>query len=112
MFPAKRWEGNWTGKYSRGNVRKSKWGGYYKSLWIKLPWSTNYISWIARTLFPVESTVNIKIKITHHGFTGDQSILRGTSVMNACWVSQSVFYQVLNAVSSDCVFKRKFLMEK
>ena len=32
------------------------------------------------------------------------------SLMNACFVSQSVIYQVLNG--SDGVFKRKSLMEK
>ena len=31
--------------------------------------------------------------------------------MNACWVSQSVFYEVLNAVNDD-VFKRKCLFNE
>ena len=53
------------------------------------------------------STNNIKTKIT-------QKVVRdgckeNLSFMNACWVSQPVFYQVFNAVSDD-VFRRKCLM--
>ena len=43
VFPLKRREGNWTGKYSREKIRESKWRTYYWSLWIKHPWNTSYI---------------------------------------------------------------------
>ena len=49
--------------------------------------------------------------ITHHRVIGDGCIWGGISLMNDCRVSQSVFYQVLNAVS-EVVFKRKCLIEK
>ena len=39
---------------------------------------------------------------------GDGCIWEGISLMNACWVSLPVFYEVLNAVSDD-LFKRKCL---
>ena len=53
-----------------------------------------------------KSTNNIKIKKTPHRLMEDAYICEVISVpfMNARWVSQSVFYQVLNAVS-DGVFK-------
>ena len=55
---------------------------------------------LARTLFPVESTKNIEIKITHyHRVIWDG--LAWETLMSACWVNQSVFYQVLNGVSDD-----------
>ena len=47
-----------------------------------------------------------KMKITHHKFVGDGCIGEGISLMNACRVSQSVLYQVLNAVS-DVVMTKK-----
>ena len=65
---------------------------------------TKVPSGLAWTLFPVESTSKVKIKITHHRVIGDGCIWEGISLINACWVSQSVFYQVLQAVSDD-VFK-------
>ena len=43
------------------------------------------------------------MKITRHKLVGDGCIWEGISLINACLVSQSVFYQVLNAVS-DGVF--------
>ena len=46
------------------------------------------------------------MKITHHKFVGDGCIWEGISLMNACRVSQSVLYQVLNAVS-DVVMTKK-----
>ena len=39
---------------------------------------------LARTLFPVESTNNIKSKITHHRFKGAGCIWERISLMNAC----------------------------
>ena len=53
------------------------------------------------------ATNDIKIKITHR-VVGDGSIWEGISLINVCWVSQSVFYEVLNVVSDD-VFNRKCL---
>ena len=35
----------------------------------------------------------------------------GKNVFHGCWVSQSVFYEVLNAASDD-VFKRKCLFNE
>ena len=43
-----------------------------------------------------------------HRVIGDGCIWKGISLMNTCWVSQSVFYEVLNTVNDD-VFKRKSL---
>ena len=45
------------------------------------------------------------MKITRHKLVGDGCIWEGISLINACLVSQSVFYQVLNAASDDGVFK-------
>ena len=45
----------------------------------------------ARTLFPVESTSNIKIKITHHRVIGDRCICQRISE----------YYQVLYAVTLE-----------
>ena len=56
-------------------------------MWIKRPWNA---SDIARTLCIVESTNNIKIKITHK-VVGD-GCNEHLFLMNACWVSHSVFY--------------------
>ena len=53
----------------------------------------------------VESTKSIKIKMTHRRAVGNGCIWEKISLMNTCCVSQSVFYQVLNAVS-DGAFKR------
>ena len=48
-----------------------------------------------------------KTKISHHRVVGDESIWEGILFVNACSVSQSLFYQVLNAVSDNV-----FMMEK
>ena len=39
---------------------------------------------LPRTLFSVESTINIKIKIAHHRVIGDGCILEEISIMNTC----------------------------
>ena len=39
---------------------------------------------------------------------GDGCIWEGISLINACWDSQPIFYEVLNAISDDA-FKRKCL---
>ena len=52
------------------------------------------------------ATNNIKIK-TIHRVGGNGCIWEGLSLINTSWVSQSLFYEVLNAVSD--VFKRKCL---
>ena len=41
---------------------------------------------------------HIKIQINHHRVIENRSIWEGISPMNACWVSQREFYQVLNPV--------------
>ena len=62
----------------------------------------------ARTLVSVESTNNIEIKVTRYRVIGDGYIWEGISLINPCWASESVFYQVLNAVhDADGVFNRK-----
>ena len=53
----------------------------------------SYNDELARTLFPFESTNNIKIKITRHRCIGDGCIWEGISLMNAFQVSQSVSVQ-------------------
>ena len=75
------------------NILPNQWG-------IKHPWDTIQIPYneLARTLFPVESTTNIKIKRAHHKIVGDGCIWEETSLMNDWWVSQLVLCQVLNAV--------------
>ena len=90
-------------------IKESEWGTSCKYLWVKLSWNTIHIPYreLARNLFPVESTNNIKIKITHHRVTPDGFILKGISLMDAFAesVSPSLFSQVFNAVSDD-TFKK------
>ena len=73
-------------------------------MWIKHPYSE-----LARTLFRVESTNNLKIKITQHRVLGDGFIWEGISFMNAWWVSQSASVGVSDCCSvvavSDGVFE-------
>ena len=61
-------------------------------MWIKHPRITSHIPYseLARTVFPVESTNNIMIKITYHRVIGNRCILEGIALPNAWWVSQSV----------------------
>ena len=61
-----------------------------KSMWIKHPWNIVHVPYkeLTETLFPVESTNNIKIKITHRRVIGDDCIWERISLMNACWVIQ------------------------
>ena len=63
------------------------------------------------TLFPVERTNNIKIKMTCHTVIGDGCNWEGTSLAIACSVSQSGIHQVLSA-SSDGMFKWRSLVKK
>ena len=49
----------------------------------------------------------MKIKITHR-VVWERCIWEGISFINVFWVSQSVFYEVLNIVSDD-MFNRKCL---
>ena len=42
----------------------------------------------SRTLFAVESTNSIKLKITHHRAIGDACIWEGMRLINACRVSR------------------------
>ena len=52
---------------------------FFKSIWIRHPWNISHISYseLAWTLFPEESTNNIKIKITHHRVTEGECIWEG-----------------------------------
>ena len=81
-------------------------GTSYISMWIKHPCNTSHIPYseLVKTLFSVESTNNIKIKITQRRVIGDGCIWEEILLMKARWVIQSVFYQVLNAVT-DGMFK-------
>ena len=63
---------------------------------------TKVPSELAGTLFPVESTNNTKIKITHHRVIGDWWIWEGISLVNAGWVSHC---SIKFLVVSDGVFK-------
>ena len=80
-------------------------------MWIKHPWNKHNVILLTYVLHMIvkartfESTYHIKIKITRHRVMEDACIWEGISLMNVCWVSQSVFYQILNAVS-DAVFKK------
>ena len=62
-------------------MKESKWGTSCKSIWIKNPWNTSHIPYLAseltKTLLPVESTNNRKIKITHHRIIQDGHIWEG-----------------------------------
>ena len=82
-------------------IKWSKWETSCTSMWIKQPWHTSCIfySELARTLFPGESTSNIKTRITHYKVTGVGGICEKTSLLNPCWVILPVFHQVLNACS-------------
>ena len=70
-------------------------------MWIMQPWNISYVfySELARTLFPGESTSNVKTRITYYKVTGVGGVCEKKSLLNACWVSQSVFQQVFNACS-------------
>ena len=63
---------------------------------------------LAKTLFPVEKVAgnNIKIKITYRSCR--RWMHSGRNITYECGVSQSVLYEVLNAVPDD-VLKRKCL---
>ena len=71
-------------------VKESKLGTSGKSMSIKHSLNTRKLT---RTLFPVESTNNIKIKISYHRDEGDGCILEKISLMNAVRVSQQVLYK-------------------
>ena len=87
-------------------------------MWIKQPWikqkSYSLYSELGRPVFPVESTNNIRIKLTYLKGMGNGCIWKRISLVNACWVSQSVLVQcheVLITVSDSLVFKKWGLME-
>ena len=69
---------------------------------LKLKSYSLYIE-LTRTLFPTESTNDIKIETTHQRSIEDGCIWEGISLMNACWaVSQfSIVSIVLNAVRDE-----------
>ena len=104
---SKRWKENSTGRFSIGSRNQN--GKHLVNLFeANILEGQVIFPELVKTLFPVESTNNIKINIIHHRVIGDGCICQGISHMNTCWVSQSVFYQFLNVVS-DGVFKRKCL---
>ena len=82
----KRREENCTGRCSR-RLRNQN-GGHLASLCKSNILETQVIfpiaSELARTLFPVKSTNDIKIKITHHKVIGDECIWEEMPLMNAC----------------------------
>ena len=70
---------------------------------------------LGRTVFPVESTNNIRIKVTYLRVMGDGCIWKRIELMDACWVSESVIVQcheILITVTDDLVVKMRHLMEK
>ena len=85
-------------------IKESKWGTSCKSenqtSLIQKSYSL-YSKLASRTLFPVESTNSIKIKIAHYRAIGDECIWEGMWLMNAYRVSSI----------NDGVFKRKYLLE-
>ena len=91
-------------------IKESKFGISSKFIGIKDPWRASHISYseIIRTLFRLKSTNNIKINITHHRVKGHRWIQEGIFIKNTCWVSQSVFYNVLNAVRDRTDFCARF----
>ena len=91
------------------SINESKLGKSCRSVWIKQLWNTSHSQW-PELYFLLKVQNNIKIKVTRHRVIGDGWIWEGISLMNPCWVSQSVIEQVLNA--SYGVFERKSLMEK
>ena len=76
-------------------------------MWIRYPWNTSHIhslyDSVARTF---ENKNHIKIEIIRHRFMENGCIWEGISLTNACWVIQSVFYQVVNAVQWWCVYRK------
>ena len=99
VSPVKRGEPNCTGRYSRGLKNQNG-----ESLVNLCEWNileTQFIYGLARILFLSEST----------SATKTNSSQKGILLLSACWVSQSVFCQVLNAVR-DGLLKIKCLMEK
>ena len=68
---------------------------------------------LGKTLFPVECTSNIKVKVTHRRIIGDGCIWEEISLVNGCCaesVSQSVFFHVLNAVADSLFWKKLSLI--
>ena len=79
-----------------------------------MKYSYSLYSELGRPVFPVESTNNIRIKLTYLKGMGYRCIWKKKSLVNACWVSQSVlvqYHQVLITVSDCLVFKKWRLME-
>ena len=59
------------------------------------------------------ATNGIKIKKTHQIVIEDGLIWEGISLMNACWISQWVFYRVLNAINGngEIIFHLKMILK-
>ena len=74
----KRLQENCTRRYSRGLRNQN--GEHL----VNLCESNIFETQVTRTLFPGESTNDIKIKITQHGVIGDGCIWEGISLMSTC----------------------------
>ena len=86
-------EQNYTVRYLKG-LKNQNWE--HLVFWCESSsLETGHIDELTRILFPFESTNIIKIKVTRHKVIGDGCIWEGISLMSTCWVSQSVFHQVL-----------------
>ena len=118
MFPTKRQDQNWKGWYSK--VFKNQTEEHLVNLCesnkfetqVIFPYSLHsYINQLAIILFPVQSMGNIKFKMTCYRVAADGCICREILIINVCWVSQSVIYQVLNVSAWWCVFFFKFNKE-
>ena len=96
---AKRQEEICTGSYSNG-LRSKNWVYENKTTLIFAIMNKPELLFLLK----VQIT---KIKITRHRVIGDEYIWEEISLMNACWVSQSVLHQYLKAVS-DGLFKNIF----
>ena len=86
VLPAQRQEKNCTGGYL--NLLKNQNGKHLVNLYESNNLKTQVIfprgSELARTLFPFESTNNMKIKVLHYRCIGDGSICEAISLMNTC----------------------------
>ena len=114
MFPTKRQDQNWNRWYSK--VFKNQTEEHLVNLWesnkfetqVIIPHSLhNYNNELARISFPAQSMGNIIFKMTCYRVAADGCICMEILIINVCWVSQSVIYQVLNVSAWWCVFLKK-----
>ena len=79
------------------SINESKLGKSGRSVWIKQLWNRSHSQW-PDFYFLLKVQNDIKIKVTRHRVIGDGWIWEGISLMNPCWVGQSVIEQVLMPV--------------